>query len=401
MVIGGVTMSKRIERVFLILEMIFYLLASIELVAFYQHNVVVLLSCILFIVANSVFRQIFLYSRQKRTKYSIISIMVQIIVISYMLLVANHPVVVMFYCTIIFEAVLVYSLYFSIPIAIGCTVFMFVWNSTVSKNINSLQFILYSFTSFGLALILVFILAYLIKGQLKEKMKVIRVNRELEDAYQRLLEKSSENQELSIEKERLRMAREIHDTLAHTLTAVIVQMEACKKLLKVDADRVLDEIDKAQKYTREGLNDVKRTIKALRPQILENGTFFDALFNLIEDVEQTMKIKILLHIDHELEIPSSMEVPFFRVIQESITNAIRHGNANQIEIDIMQDEGYLRINIKDNGRGCNVIKEGFGLKGIHERIRALHGTVEWVSHLGKGFQTEIKVPLGGGMHVGH
>lgn len=393
-------MSKRAQKILIFFEMIFYFIGSVELFVYSQCNGTVLLFCIIFIIMNSLFRQLFLYGRETYFRYSVISMIFQIIAVSYMLIISNEAIVSLFYCTIIFEVVLVYSLYISIAITVASVTFMFIWYSVTTPIDTVIHFILIGFSSFALALLFMFVVGYLIKLQLIEKKKVIRVNKELEEAYHRLLEKASENQELSIEKERLRMAREIHDTLAHTLTALVVQMEACKKLLKVDSDRALEEIEKAQKYTREGLNDVKRTIKALRPQILENGTFFDAILNLIEDVEQNARIKILLNKDEELDIPSLMEVPLFRVIQESITNAIRHGDANQIYIDILKEDEHLLINIKDNGRGCNMVKEGFGLKGIKERIKALDGTVDCLSSFGNGFETRLRIPFKGGVHIG-
>lgn len=398
---GGAAMSYRSEKIFVFLEMFFYLLGSIELLVYNKSNVTILLVCIIIVILNSLFRHLLLDRRENGYKYSIISIIFQIIVVSYMMNVSNQAVITLFFCPIIFELALIYSLYLSTIITIIIAVLMFSWYSTVVRIDSITHFILNCFSSFGLALLLMFILGYLIKIQLREKKKVIRVNRELEEAYQRLLDKSSENQELSIEKERLRMAREIHDTLAHTLTAVVVQMEACKRLLKVDSDRVLDAIEEAQKYTRDGLNDVKRTIKALRPQILENGTFFDALLNQVEDVKHNMDIDILLDKDEQLDIPSSMEVPLYRVIQESITNAIRHGKPTEIQIDIFKTNNYLHINIKDNGRGCNLIKEGFGLKGISERIKAINGVVDYYSTVGEGFETKIRVPFEGDVHFGN
>ena len=138
------------------------------------------------------------------------------------------------------------------------------------------------------------------------------------------------------------MAREIHDTLAHTLTAAVVQMEAGKKLIDVDTSRAKAEIEKAQEVTRAGLRDVKRTIKALRPQILENSSLCGAILNLIQNIEDSAHVKVEFHDDlkreleiaacSDLEFSSCTEVVIFRVIQESITNAIRHGAADAVVI---------------------------------------------------------------------
>lgn len=94
-----------------------------------------------------------------------------------------------------------------------------------------------------------------------------------------------------------------------------------------------------------------------------------------------------------MERSSSVEVALFRVIQESITNAIRRGGAEQIDISMTEKDGVVNISIRDNGKRCIHIKEGYGLKGIAERIKGLSSTVHFSSTAGKGFQTQIAIPL--------
>ncbi|QVK20700.1 sensor histidine kinase [Mycoplasmatota bacterium] len=386
---------RKIEKVFIVLEIIFYILGSIELLVYNPNNVLLLLSCILFVIVNTALRQFFIYRKEKHFKYSVVSIIIQLIVVGSILFLSDSAVVTLFFCTIIFEVVFINSIYISIIITILSAVILFVWFSTVTEINSIIYFILNGFYSFGLALVLIFSVGLLVKVQMREKQKVMRANQELELAYQKLLLKSSKIKELSIDNERLRMAREIHDTLAHTFTAVVVQLEACKKLIGIDLDRAFKEIEKAQNSTRDGLNDIKRTIKALRPRALENRTFIDAVLTLIDDVKENMNIEVKLT-NKKIDVPAFMEVPLFRVIQETITNSMRHGNAKHITIDIFESDEYLILNMSDDGAGCNLIKEGFGLKGIIERIGTFDGTVEFYSTLGKGFRTNIWVPIKGG-----
>jgi signal transduction histidine kinase len=236
-------------------------------------------------------------------------------------------------------------------------------------------------------------MSYLVKLQIREKEKLTHINAELEQAYTKLIENSAVAEKLSVEQERTRMAREIHDTLAHTLTTLIVQLEVCKKLSSMDPARLPTELEKAQELSRSGFNDVKRSIKALRPQVMEEKSFFDSIISIINETMENTNVHITLNdlLSTDIKIPSHMEVALFRVIQESITNSIRHGQAHEIKINIKKDKDMLRLCIVDNGIGCTNIKKGYGMQGIQERIESLHGSVEFSSLQGKGFKTEVSI----------
>ena len=95
----------------------------------------------------------------------------------------------------------------------------------------------------------------------------------------------------------------------------------------------------------------------------------------------------------ELKLPTSLEITVFRLIQESLTNSIRHGHAKEIRITLDIDFGAIRINIRDNGTGCPRIKKGFGLGGIQERLEASGGSADFSSTPGNGFETRASIPL--------
>lgn len=100
-----------------------------------------------------------------------------------------------------------------------------------------------------------------------------RSRRELDETYQKLLKNSKEREQLAVMEERNRMAREIHDTLAHTLTTVIIGLEAGRKLMPVDTDRALAELEKSQQQARKGLQEVRRSVKELQPHELDTLGF--------------------------------------------------------------------------------------------------------------------------------
>jgi signal transduction histidine kinase len=294
----------------------------------------------------------------------------------------------LFFAIIITEMNLIFSLKTSIIGTLSGYIASCAICIVAKRNNLSLEYLTDYGISSGASVLFTFIMSYLAKLQINEQHKLKRTNKELQLAYIKLMNNA-------IEKERLRMAREIHDTLAHTLTAAIVQLEAGKRLVGIDKDRAIAEIDKAQNVTRDGLNEVKRTIKALRPQKMENSNFFEALKIMIDEFEANTgtAIEVIQPSDKLLKLSPTTEVGLFRVIQESLTNSVRHGNAQNILVEILAFENHLNVMIKDDGKGCTTVKKGYGLQGIMERVGEMKGNVQFITSSGKGFETKIDICL--------
>lgn len=222
--------------------------------------------------------------------------------------------------------------------------------------------------------------------------KHILLNKKLQIMTKELREKNQKIEEISLLKERSRMAREIHDTLGHTLTGAIIQLEAAKKLIYIDQEKTLATIEKTQEITRDGFLEVKRAIHALRPVLIEDGNLKDALEALFEKVENDCHVVIDGHIRGEAPIEAARKVSLYRIIQESITNSIRHGQASRINISLENKEDHVEISIHDNGLGCENILEGNGLQGIRERVYSHQGRLEIKSKDNEGFHLSIFIP---------
>ena len=215
-----------------------------------------------------------------------------------------------------------------------------------------------------------------------------RSRSDLEKAYHKLVEVSKEREQLAADQERTRLARELHDTLAHTLTAVVVSLEAGKKLLAKDPEKALAEINKSQEQARRGLDEVRNTVKALRPVELEQMDFIAAIRSLARDYAGS---GILIEYEHDdtLELNPHLETNLYRIIQESITNSVRHGQANKITVRLNRNEDGLLLDIEDNGRGCRDLVEGYGLRGIRERANELGGQVVFENSKKGGFLVRL------------
>lgn len=248
--------------------------------------------------------------------------------------------------------------------------------------------------SYGISTMFVMGMSYLVKQQINEREKLAHINTELELAYKKLMENSAAARQLTVEQERTRMAREIHDTLAHTLTNLIVQLEACKMLASLDPSRLPAELEKAQELSRSGFSDIKRSIAALRPLTMEDKSLIASIDSLISETYENTKVNINFRnsLGHDAKLASQAEVALFRAVQESVTNAIRHGQADKIDITLERDRDAIRLSVEDNGAGCANIKKGYGLKGMRERIEGLEGSVGFSSEHGRGFRTEISIP---------
>lgn len=223
--------------------------------------------------------------------------------------------------------------------------------------------------------------------------KHLILNNHLQFLMRELKDKTRKLEEISVLEERNRIAREIHDTLGHTLTGAIIQLEVAKKLVYIDQKKAVESIEQTQHITRSGFSDVKRAIKALRPVMLEDNTLKDALELLFERTQNDFQYSI----DHNIQLPDSISDDVkecvYRIIQELITNSIRHGNANALELSIEYQYNVLLINSNDNGIGCKEINEGYGLTGIRERVNLLDGQVHFSSKENEGFSSVIYIPL--------
>lgn len=257
------------------------------------------------------------------------------------------------------------------------------WESMASVLINCL----FIFFAYGVS--------HMARRQLEERERaekaleqLDRSRADLEKAYQKLIEVSKEREQLAATAERSRLARELHDTLAHTLTAVIVSLEAGKKILEKEPHKALEEMNKSQEQARKGLDDVRLTVKALRPAALESMDFTAALMGLARGYSGS-SVDISYDFDESLDLPASLQTTLYRIIQESITNSIRHGQANNIAVRLHFNEQGLHLDVEDDGRGCTNLIEGYGLQGIRERAAAFGGKVFFQNRDDGGFQVSL------------
>ncbi|MBZ4666180.1 sensor histidine kinase [Mahella sp.] len=219
-----------------------------------------------------------------------------------------------------------------------------------------------------------------------------KANEDLQKANEQLKEYSKITEKMGETKERNRLAREIHDTIGHTLTGISAGIDACITMVEKSPEGTKKQLEIISRVTREGINEIRRSVNKLRPDAIERLNLESAIHQMIIEIELMTNTHIYFESDvKNLKFASDEEDAIYRVIQESLTNAIRHGKATQIWVHIKGGEGEIILTVKDNGIGCKDMKKGFGTIHIMERIKMLNGTVGFDGT--DGFTVTARIPI--------
>jgi len=211
----------------------------------------------------------------------------------------------------------------------------------------------------------------------------------LQEANKKLEEYALDSERLAASRERNRIARDLHDTLAHTLSGLSIQLEAAVTTVDKDNERLRSLLNKARKTIRVGLSETRRSLEALRASPLEDFGFLPALQRLIENARDRTDISMKFSLPAEkMDWSKQMEESAYRVAQEALENTIRHSNATEVKLELKGDSENLCMEIGDNGKGFDVEffedESRFGLKGMRERALAIGGSLVIDSQPGKG-----------------
>ena len=268
-----------------------------------------------------------------------------------------------------------------------------------SQSIQTLIYFIYN--ALNLMTVVCFILCCIIIIVSKEEIieKNLELNRRLEIANTDLqrtneeLEKSlMDNARLAEIRERNRIAREIHDTLGHTLTGLAAGIDACIALAGDDKPALRNQLDLLSRVSRNGIKDIRMSVSSLRPDAPERLNLKNAIEELVENTKRVAGVNIKLDCDIiNLKFDEDEEMAIYRIVQESLTNAIRHGKAKNIDVSIKKNYGSINLLICDDGIGCEDIKAGFGLRHIRERVNMLKGQVNFAGE--DGFKVEAMIPI--------
>ena len=272
------------------------------------------------------------------------------------------------------------------------TMVMAVYQITFEDWSNTTQ----AFFNYGSALIFVLIFIRVLGRAERTNMENERLAAELREANNKLREYSVQAEELATTKERNRMAREIHDSLGHYFTVVNVQIEAARAVMDTDPQRSREALQKAQSLTKEGLNEVRRSISTLRVSPLEKQSLVEALHGLAEENRNAGIVTELYLQGDPVPLEAPVELTLYRVVQEGLTNIRKHACASKADVRLdYRVPKWVSLIIEDNGIGKTTSSDspGFGLIGMRERINLLNGTFEVESAMGQGFTVRVELPV--------
>jgi len=199
--------------------------------------------------------------------------------------------------------------------------------------------------------------------------------------------------------ERIRMAREIHDTLAQQFAGIFLHLEKANSLLNAEQRNISEYVIRAKELAKCGLEDARRMLLGLRPKSLEGSQLCDALNRLAENFWGDCGIECSFCLrGRTYKLPETAEDELYRVAQEALCNVRKHSRACSVSILLRYRPGGVLLAIKDNGHGFVVKKpqagaQGFGLLAMSERALRLGGKVEIKSRAGAGTELKMTVPL--------
>jgi len=197
-----------------------------------------------------------------------------------------------------------------------------------------------------------------------------RLRYELERTKSKLLNASKDIAHLTEVGERNRIAREIHDNVGHSIAGILIQLQAANKLFDRDGKKAKEILEKSIDGLSNALTVLRNTVHNIKPKESLGVEYIKKVIDNFGFCPVDLKFKG----DFALVTSNQMEI-LVLIIREALTNAAKHSKATKVDISIDTNEKYTRLYIKDNGIGCDKIKEGLGISGMKERVLNIGGTI--------------------------
>jgi signal transduction histidine kinase len=254
----------------------------------------------------------------------------------------------------------------------------------------------------AMMLIVGYIIVQLVAIQREQRAALADAYEQQAAANQRLQQYAATLEELAISRERNRLARELHDTLSHSLSAVAVQLEAVRSLWPVDPERAQAMLDEADGTVRQGLTEARRALQALRASPLQDLGLLLALQDLAETAAERCGAVLELHLPQQLDgnLSPMIEQGMYRIAQEALENVVRHSEASSLAVRLEQNRRKLELTIEDDGRGVTEDKFGtpgaegkdrLGIRGMQERAALIDGKLDIMGREGQGTLIRLTV----------
>jgi signal transduction histidine kinase len=240
----------------------------------------------------------------------------------------------------------------------------------------------------GLSLLFVLLLvnALLVERQSREKLAT---------ANDQLRQYAMRVEHLAMAQERNRIARDIHDSLGHSLTALNLQLEGALKLGQSNPAQAQAFLQEAKRLGSTALREVRQSVAAMRADPVQGRSLAEAITTLVQDFQRTTGIQPDCQIEVAVSLSQELNTTLYRIAQEALTNVWKHAGATQLAIELQTTPTDLYLLIQDNGRGFqpNQNLTGFGLQGMRERTLAAGGRLDLITAPNQGCQIKAYFPL--------
>jgi two-component system, NarL family, sensor histidine kinase LiaS len=238
-------------------------------------------------------------------------------------------------------------------------------------------------------------------GQLADQLG--RVSKRWEEQVTSLQRLSTNNAQLAeqarisaIMEERQRLARELHDAVSQQLFAISMTATAVRRTLDKDFERAESQVELIEEMASVAQSEMRALLLHLRPVHLEGKGLTQGVAELIRELEAKVPIQIQYEMDEHITLLKGVENHLFRIVQEALSNTLRHSKATRMEIKLQDRGDYVRLFIRDNGVGFewdDKKQASYGLRTMQERINEIGGSVQFITAPNKGTRIEIRVPV--------
>ncbi|MNX09774.1 Sensor histidine kinase DesK [compost metagenome] len=237
------------------------------------------------------------------------------------------------------------------------------------------------------------IVSSLIQIYQRSRQETVQLYTELMESHEQLQNYALKAEEWAAARERVRIAREIHDTVGHKLTALLVQMQAARKLSPVDSARSEQTYLECEDLVRSSLQEVRLSVRTIRDEPFKSTSLNDSIRKLCEEFTKFAEVKTVFEVNgNPMPLPANLQLTAYRITQESLTNAQKHGQAKHAKISLTYAANGLSLCIYNDGEIPAELKPGFGLINLQERVKECNGDVRFCMDSHEGFAVEVQLP---------
>ncbi|OZU87935.1 sensor histidine kinase [Virgibacillus indicus] len=245
----------------------------------------------------------------------------------------------------------------------------------------------------------------------EEDDEITRIGNELNELGKKLLDQVKSLQRMADEKaefaksahksavieERQRLARDLHDAVSQQLFALTMMSEAAVKQLEKNPQIAKTQMEEVAASALQAQTEMRALLLHLRPVHLSGEPLTKGIHNLVNELRQKSQLNFKVEMDEELALSETTEEHVFRIVQESLSNILRHANAKEVNLNVSQRSKELFIHIRDDGKGFDITnntdkKTSYGLKTMRERSEELGGTFTIRSNKDEGTYIDIRIP---------